>query len=86
MSDLISEVLAELRELIGVVDSAATLALRAQIDAQEAFAAYREASDGSKRPRTSSRHRSTPVRRLRRRARWRGCLPRRPAPSSTTST
>jgi hypothetical protein len=50
MSDLISEVLAELRELIGTVDEAAMLALRAQADAQEAYSAYREAGTGSKRP------------------------------------
>lgn len=50
MSGLIGEVLAELRELIGVIDAAAVRASRAQVDAQEAFEAYREAGTGSKRP------------------------------------
>jgi hypothetical protein len=50
MSDPLGEVLAEFRELIGVIDQASVLAQRAQADAQEAHGAYREAGTGSKRP------------------------------------
>jgi hypothetical protein len=50
MSASIAEVLAELRELIGTLDEAAGLASRAQVDAREAYGAYREAGTGSRRP------------------------------------
>lgn len=50
MTDALGEVLAHLRQLIGVADEAAVLAQRAQADAQEAQDAYVEAGIGSSRP------------------------------------
>ncbi len=47
MSASVAEVLAQLRELLGVIDQAAVTALRAQTDARHAQTAYQEAGTGT---------------------------------------
>jgi hypothetical protein len=50
MTHPLAVVLADFRELIGLIDEAAILALRTQTEAQDAHSAYREAGTGSRRP------------------------------------
>jgi hypothetical protein len=48
MTSSMADVLAQLREVLGVIDHAAVAALRAQTDAHEARHAYQEAGTGTK--------------------------------------